>query len=54
VPVGDDGELLGVMAFYARGETAFDGPHQRLAEAAARVAAATLRTAAHRPMAVAV
>jgi GAF domain-containing protein len=54
VPVGDDAELLGVLAFYARGEAAFDARHQRLAEAAAHAIVAPLRTAARRPTAVAV
>jgi transcriptional regulator with GAF, ATPase, and Fis domain len=43
VPVTRAGQTLGVLAFYSRRADAFDDRHQRLAEAAAYVAATGLR-----------
>jgi putative nucleotidyltransferase with HDIG domain len=54
VPVSQGGQTLGVLAFYSRRPDAFDERHQRVAEAAAYVAAAALRTIAPRLAAVAV
>ena len=54
VPVSHGGETLGVLAFYSRRSDAFDERHQRVAEAAAYVTAAALRTIAPRLTTVAV
>ena len=54
VPVSQGGQTLGVLAFYSKRSDAFDDRHQRVAEAAAYVAAAALRTIAPRLSAVAV
>jgi putative nucleotidyltransferase with HDIG domain len=54
VPVTRGGQKLGVLAFYSRRADAFDDKHQRLAVAAAYVAAASLHVAALRLQAVAV
>ncbi len=54
VPVSRGGRTCGVLAFYSRRANAFDERHQRLAEAAAYVAATALHTVAPRLTAVAV
>jgi putative nucleotidyltransferase with HDIG domain len=54
VPVSREGRTCGVLAFYSRRANAFDERHQRLAEAAAYVAASALHTIAPRLTAVAV
>jgi putative nucleotidyltransferase with HDIG domain len=54
VPVHRNGETLGVLAFYADRDDAFGESHQRLAEAAAYVAASALQKAAAPRVAVAV
>ena len=54
VPVHRHGETLGVLAFYADRQDAFGEPHQRLAEAAAYVAANALHQPAMPRAAVAV
>jgi putative nucleotidyltransferase with HDIG domain len=54
VPVTRGGQTLGVLAFYSRRPDAFDEKHQRVAEAAAYVAATALHSMAPRLAAVAV
>jgi putative nucleotidyltransferase with HDIG domain len=54
VPVSRAGQKLGVLAFYSRRADAFDDKHQRLAVAAAYVAATSLHVTAQRLRAVAV
>jgi GAF domain-containing protein len=54
VPMQRNGETLGVLTFYADRQDAFGEAHQRLAEAAAYVAANALQHPASPPVAVAV
>jgi putative nucleotidyltransferase with HDIG domain len=54
VPVSHGGQVLGVLAFYSRRSDAFDERHQRVADAAAYVAATALHTLAPRLSAIAV
>jgi GAF domain-containing protein len=54
VPLHRNGETLGVLAFYSDRQDAFGEMHQRLAEAAAYVAANALQPAAGPRVAVAV
>ncbi len=54
VRISHDGQTLGVLSFYSRRPDAFDERHQRVAEAAAYVAATALHTLAPRLSTIAV